>query len=97
MNALARWLNSHGGPAAKRELQRLVAEKTGRKIRWATIHDIARGAVIPKPDTARRIETASDGAITAAELLGIGPTVATAGRRATEQRSSRPPDADAAE
>ncbi|AKF06059.1 hypothetical protein [Sandaracinus amylolyticus] len=71
MNALAEWLEKRGGAAAKRELQRRIEEKTGRPIRWATIHDIARGAVVPTPDTAKRIEAATDGEVTAAQLLGI--------------------------
>lgn len=55
------------GTAAKRDL----AKKTG--LRWATIHDIARGAAQPKPDTARAIEEATGGAVTAIELLGLAP------------------------
>lgn len=60
------------GSAAKRDL----AKKTG--LRWATIHDIARGAAQPKPDTAKAIEDATGGEVTAIELLGLAPAPAPA-------------------
>jgi len=57
--------------------------KTGRtkqeiaratSLRWATVHAIAEGSAVPKPDTAKRIELATGGEVTAAELLGLAPT-----------------------
>lgn len=61
---LAEYIEKHG-TKAKREL----ARKTG--VRWATIHDIARGKAKPKPETAKAIEDATDGEVTALELLGL--------------------------
>lgn len=61
---LSEYIERHG-TRAKREL----AEKTGK--RWATIHDIARGASRPTIDTALAIEAATGGAVKASELLGL--------------------------
>lgn len=61
---LAKYIEAHG-TAAKRDL----ARKTG--LRWATIHDIAAGKATPRAETAKKIEAATGGVVTAAELLGI--------------------------
>lgn len=61
---LAEYIAAHG-TAAKRDL----AAKTG--LRWQTIHEIAEGRSTPKPETARKIEAATDGAVSAASLLGV--------------------------
>lgn len=67
---LREWLESQGRGATA-HLARTVG------TRWATIHDISNGHV-PKADLAKRIEAASDGAVSAAELLGIeSSTIAT--------------------
>lgn len=59
---LSEYIAKHG-TAAKRAL----ADATG--LRWATIHDIAEGRSTPKPETAKKIEAATGGDVTAAELL----------------------------
>jgi DNA-binding XRE family transcriptional regulator len=60
--------------------------KTGRtkqdiaraaNLRWATVHDIAEGSSVPKPETAMRIAKACGGEVTAAELLGLVPAAPT--------------------
>jgi hypothetical protein len=80
-NAVARWLKKHGGPPAKRRLCELVLARTGKSLRWATIHDIARGRVQCSLDTARLLDAATDGAIPALEMLGLRPA-----RRARSKR-----------
>lgn len=62
---LADYIKRHG-TGAKRDL----AKKSG--LRWATIHDIARGHSIPLPSTAKKIAAATGGEVSEAELLGIG-------------------------
>lgn len=66
---LREWLQGQGKGATAR-LARVVG------TRWATIHDIAGGHV-PKAPLAKRIEAATDGAVTAAELLGLADVTAT--------------------
>lgn len=61
---LAEYIEQHG-TKAKRDL----AQKVG--VRWATIHDIARGRAMPRPETAKAIEEATSGAVKAASLLGL--------------------------
>lgn len=61
---LSEYIERHGR-AAKRDL----AEKTG--LRWATIHDIARGVSKPRAETAKAIEEATGGAVRATALLGL--------------------------
>lgn len=53
------------GKGAKSRLQR----KTG--LAYSTIHWIATGATVARPDTAKKIEKATGGAVTAAEILGV--------------------------
>lgn len=60
---LATWLKQQGR-GAKGRLARAA------DVRWQTIHEIARG-VTPRPETAKAIEVATGGAVTAAELLGL--------------------------
>lgn len=60
---LRAWLECQGKGATA-----ALARAAG--TRWATIHDIAKGH-IPKADLAKRIEDATGGAVTAAELLGL--------------------------
>jgi hypothetical protein len=69
--SLTNWLADHGGPSAKQVLVDLIQEKTGHRVRWATIHDIARGASTPTITTAKLIEAATGGAVKAAELIGF--------------------------
>ena len=66
---LAEYLR-HEGKGAKSRLQR----KTG--LAYSTIHWIATGATTARPDTAKRIEEATEGVVTAVELLGLAPTEA---------------------
>lgn len=61
---LSEYIAAHGTAA-----KRAIADRTG--LRWATIHDIARGTQRPQPDTALAIEAATGGAVTAVELLGL--------------------------
>ena len=61
---LGEYIEQHGSAA-----KRAIAVAAG--IRWATVHDIARGVSVPRAGTARRIEQATGGAVTAAELLGL--------------------------
>jgi plasmid maintenance system antidote protein VapI len=48
---------------------RELAKKTQR--RWQTIQSIVEGRAEPLPETARRIEEATEGRVTAASLLGL--------------------------
>ena len=61
---LVEYLRS-GGRGAKARL----AESTG--LAYSTIHWIETGRTRPKVATAQRIEQATGGAVTAAELLGL--------------------------
>lgn len=61
---LAEYVEKYG-PSVKQAL----ASETG--LRWATIHDLARGASTPRPDTAIAIERATSGEVRAWELLGL--------------------------
>lgn len=61
---LDEYIQEHG-PGTKRR----IAEAAS--LRWATVHDIARGATTPRPATAKAIEKATGGAVSAAELLGL--------------------------
>jgi DNA-binding transcriptional regulator YdaS (Cro superfamily) len=61
---LSEWC-AQQGEGAKTRLARAC------DVRWATIHDIVEGRSKPQPETARRIEHATEGAVTAAELLGL--------------------------
>ena len=79
---LAEYIAAHGGPAAKRAL----AEQAG--LRWATVHDAVRGARGPSVSTARAIEAATGGAVSAASLLGLDTIV-------TPDGGARPAAADA--
>jgi len=56
------WLEAHG-PGAKS----IIHRRTG--LRWGTIHSIAEGRTRPRPKTALAIERATDGVVTAEELL----------------------------
>jgi DNA-binding transcriptional regulator YdaS (Cro superfamily) len=62
---LTEWLVAHGGASAKRELATRAA------LTWSTVHDIARGKRVPSVSTARRIEAATGGSVSAASLLGL--------------------------
>lgn len=53
------------GPGAKSRLHR----ESG--IAYSTLHWIERGVTRPRADTAQKIERATDGAVTAVELLGL--------------------------
>lgn len=46
-----------------------LREATG--LRWATIHDLATGRQKARADTALKIQAATNGEVSAAELLGI--------------------------
>jgi hypothetical protein len=63
-NALARHLDSQG----KGERAR-IARKAG--LSWLTVDAIAKGEQRPHVETAQRIEAATDGAVSAIELLGL--------------------------
>lgn len=67
MDALAKWLETQEGP---HRVDRL-AEASGVSRR--TIFRYLAGAGGMTPETARRIQTATGGAVSAAELLGIDP------------------------
>lgn len=67
---LAEYIEKHG-----RSAKRALHEATG--LRWATIHDIARGASKPRPETAKAIEAATNGEVSALALLGLEETQAT--------------------
>lgn len=69
-NTLARYLEKRGRSAI-RDLRALVKSRTRQSLRWATIYDIARGAVVPRATTAQLLHKATDGEIDAAELLGL--------------------------
>lgn len=71
MNVLAKWLDRNGGAAGKRRLLDLLREKTGATLRWQTIDFIARGKATPRASTARLIEQATGGEVSAAALLGV--------------------------
>jgi hypothetical protein len=53
-----------------------LATATG--LRYATILDIANGKNVPRASTAKTIEAATAGAVSAAELLGVAVPVETA-------------------
>lgn len=57
------------GTAVKKEIARKA------RLRWQTVHDIAEGNSTPRPETAKRIEEATGGVVTALELLGISAPV----------------------
>lgn len=59
---LTEWIEKQGSGA-----KRALSESTG--LRWATVHDIACGRSTPRPDTALKIEAATNGEVSAAELL----------------------------
>ena len=63
------WLDGrgHGATAA-------LARSVG--TRWATIYEIANGHV-PKADLAKKIDASTGGEVSAAELLGVEPSVTT--------------------
>lgn len=61
---LAEYLEREGR-GSKTRLQ----ERTG--IAYSTIHWIAVGKSTPRPDTAKRIAAATDGAVSVEELLGL--------------------------
>lgn len=67
---LDEYVRERGGVRAKREL----AQRAG--LRWQTVHDIVRGAARPRVTTALAIERATDGAVRAVELLGLGERAA---------------------
>lgn len=56
------WVSRKGG-------QMELARRAG--VTWATIHEIATGRRVPRADLARRISAATDGAVSAAELMGL--------------------------
>lgn len=62
---LQEWLEREG-TGAKTRLQRATG------LRWQTVHELAEGRVKqPRPETARKIEDATEGKVSAAELLGF--------------------------
>jgi DNA-binding transcriptional regulator YdaS (Cro superfamily) len=61
---LAEYVKVHG-----KKVKRVLAKKAG--VRWATVHDIAEGRTTPRPETAKKIEKATRGQVTAASLLGL--------------------------
>lgn len=64
MNPLLAWLSVQpDGTAAKERLARAAHR------RWQTIHLIARGEQAPRFGTAKAIEAATEGAVSAVELL----------------------------
>ena len=64
----AEWLAERGvGGRAQ------VAKATG--LRWQSVNDIARGVVTPRASTAKAIEAATGGAVSAASLLGLSDTI----------------------
>ena len=65
---LAEYVAQHGKGA-----KRVLHEQTG--LRWQTIHEIALGRTIPQLETAKKIEEATGGAVTALELLGLVPSL----------------------
>lgn len=91
-NVLAEWLRLNGGPSAKRKLQLLIEDRTGKPMRWATLHDVAEldyakpDVKPPGLDIAKRIEAGTDGEVSAAALLGLAPQVLSPKRRAARSR-----------
>lgn len=61
---LREWLDRQGRGATAKLAREIGCE------RWATVHEIANGHV-PKPARAKAIEEATDGEVTAAEVLGL--------------------------
>lgn len=68
-NALALYL------AATGRTKYSLAKAAG--IPWKTVHRLAKGQHTPGHRIAEAISGATDGAVSVAELLSIGPTVAT--------------------
>lgn len=75
---LATWRKKHPGKLA--ELARAVG------VRWQTLREIEIGKRTPFPKTAVAIEAATGGAVTAAELLGLGPASRRVLRRVRSRR-----------
>ena len=68
-NALARYLSATG------RTKYSLAKAAG--IPWKTVHRLALGKHTPGHRIAEVISAATEGAVSVAELLAIGPTVAT--------------------
>lgn len=68
-NAFARYLAETGRSKYS------VAKAAG--CHWKTVHRLSRGQHTPGEKLARAIERATEGAVSVADLLSIGPTVAT--------------------
>jgi len=68
---LSEYVAKHGTAVKKK-----IARKA--RLRWQTVHDIAEGNSTPRPETAKRIEKATGGAVTALELLGLAPAAESA-------------------
>lgn len=62
---LAEWVRQQG-PGALTRLQKST------ELAYTTIWKIARGQQTPRAETAKKIEAATDGAVTARELVGLG-------------------------
>jgi hypothetical protein len=68
-NALARYLSATG------RTKYSLAKAAG--IPWKTVHRLAKGQHTPGHRIAEAISGATEGVVSVAELLAIGPTVAT--------------------
>lgn len=90
MNPLAVWLDAQpDGTAAKERLARAAHR------RWQTVHLIARGEQSPRFETAKAFESATDGEVSAVELLEW--FAAHRGNVATDSSNASPEHAEAAQ
>lgn len=63
-SALARWVEAKGKGA-----RATLARRAG--VQWQTVDAIVRGETVPTRETALRLSEATDGEVSAAEILGV--------------------------